>query len=294
MPQNVTDIRSNLNDQIANAAKIIGRSKQRQIVFKEIYRGKQRTKTIAELVDATGLTNIRVLQEGSRLAQHQLVEKVKNGYRKDPFYSLHYRRILNFAQNPNRLKRLPTKVSPNIASQNVRVTFPATAAKAIHITMDDIDSFSMVRQVKISTSAVDDQKLYEAHIKSAVKSLIGESGKFKDWGGEKNDLFTTKVKIKGRRRPAAFAFKGRATKGTLTLDKMGKRADQVIRLFSDSVAEVYLIVYQGQIAPVILDQMKALAVAKAIGGENIYYGVLDGDDLRRLKAAYPSFFKVHK
>ncbi len=292
MPQNVTDIRSNLNDQIANAAKIVGRSKQRQAVFEQICRGKRKIKTIDELIKATGLSAVRVLQEGGRLAQHQLVEKVKGGYKKDSFCASRYREILSYARNPKRLKKLPTKVAPHVTARHVRITFASNASRAIHVTVDDIGSFSRVQQVKASTSRSGDNKLAEAIIKTAFTRILGESGKFKDWGGEKNDLFTTKVTVGGRRRPAVFAFKGKATKGVLTLEKMGKRADQVLRLFSDTVAELYLIVFQGQISPVVLEQMKALAVAKALGGQSIYYGVMDRDDLNRLKRAYPSAFKA--
>jgi hypothetical protein len=291
MPQDVTDIRSNLNDQIANAAKIVGRSKHRQVVFEQIYKGKRITKTIAQLKTATGLSEVRILQVGSVLAGHHLVEKVRKGYKKYPFFSLHYRKVLTFARNPDRLKKLPTKISPHFASEKVHVIFPSNAAKAIHITIDHIDSFCKVRFVKDSTSAAKGSRLSEAQIKSAIKTIIGESGTCKDWGGEKNDLFTTKVRIKGMRRPAVFAFKGKATKEPLTLEKMGKRADQVIRLFSDSVAEVYLIVFQGQVAPIVLEQMKALAVAKALASQNVFFGIFDDDDLIRLQIAYPSAFR---
>ena len=73
MPRSVSDIRSNDSDQIAHAVKVLGRSKQRLKIFKAIYRGKKRTKTVNEIATSTGLNRIRVLQEGKWLADNQIV-----------------------------------------------------------------------------------------------------------------------------------------------------------------------------------------------------------------------------
>jgi hypothetical protein len=37
--------------------------------------------------------------------------------------------------------------------------------------------------------------------------VIGEGYDFKDWGGERNDLYTNKLRFRGKRRSAAFALK---------------------------------------------------------------------------------------
>lgn len=47
----VTDTLSNINDQMANAARLIGRSKDRQKVFEAIYRGKKQIKTTNTLAN---------------------------------------------------------------------------------------------------------------------------------------------------------------------------------------------------------------------------------------------------
>lgn len=112
---------------------------------------------------------------------------------------------------------------------------------------------------------------------------------FKDWGGEKSDLYSTRVKVGGKRLRAAIAFKGKATSGKLVPKKMGKNGDQINRLF-DEPAEVFLVVYGGQIDSSIISQMQAFAMAQAMSGRKIYYGVIDGTDLGRLLAAYPKSF----
>src|SRR5437667_12494179 len=70
----VTDRSSNLNDQLANAAKVLGRSRDRRAVFAAIYNGKRRIKTQDDLRGATKLSNVRLLQESGRLVANQLVD----------------------------------------------------------------------------------------------------------------------------------------------------------------------------------------------------------------------------
>ena len=50
----VTDYRSNPNDQMAHAARVIGRSKHRKKVFSAIYHGKKAEKTVSDLVVDNG------------------------------------------------------------------------------------------------------------------------------------------------------------------------------------------------------------------------------------------------
>jgi hypothetical protein len=64
----VSDARSNASDQIAHAANALRSSPRRKKVFIEIYRGKKKAKTVAELMKATKLTQVAVLQEGGKLA----------------------------------------------------------------------------------------------------------------------------------------------------------------------------------------------------------------------------------
>ncbi len=102
------------------------------------------------------------------------------------------------------------------------------------ISVDDIDSFAAValiatdtvkRSVPLSTP--------EAEVKAVICGAVGESPK-KDWGGEQNDIFTTRVVLNGRRVPAAFLLKGPAVRGRLTIAKCGKNGDQIQRLFESS------------------------------------------------------------
>lgn len=285
-PLSVTDTLSNLNDQMANAARLIGRSKDKQKVFEAVYYGKRQIKTIEFISRKTGLSKVRVLQAGGDMANF-LFEKVHNGYKKRKEFAPRYRMILVMAKDKKKLERLSTKISPkiNIGKLKISVDFPKSAQNARLITIDDIDSFSKVKgQSSARMGSVPEKK-----IKQAFKKIIGESGNFKDWGGEKSDLYTTKIYLGGRRIAGAIAFKGKGTKGKLVPAKMGKNGDQINRLFEEP-AQVFLIVYSGQVDPSIISQMKAFAIGKAISGQKVCYGVIDGDDLRRLISAYPDCF----
>ena len=77
MPIKVADIRANLNENIVHAANTIGKSKDRRKVFEAIYKGKQKVKAVDEITQITGLSRVRVLQEGGRLNANQIVEKTK-------------------------------------------------------------------------------------------------------------------------------------------------------------------------------------------------------------------------
>jgi len=261
-------------------------AKQRQSIFAAIYRGQKQEKTVKEIMATTGLSQIRILNEAKKLGP--LVEKIKGGFRKKKDLAPHYRKILALAQDKRKLENVPKKVSPKIKGNASRVTvsFAAPAGKALPITMDDIDSFARAKKQKARKLGATS----EALIKKAFASIVGEGGVFKDWGGEKSDLYTNKFKVKGSRRSVAVAFKGRGTTGKLVPAKMGKNGDQIDRLF-DEPAEVFLIVYCGQIESSIISQMHAFAIAKkAMSGQKVYFGVIDDDDLGKIAAAYPSHF----
>jgi hypothetical protein len=295
VPTKVSDIRANLNENIRHAANAIGKSNARRKVFEEVYRGKQAVKTVEEISKATGLTRMRVLQEAKVLVGNQVIEQTKKdgdtAYRKDEAYSPHKKRILALVADPKKAAKYPTKQAPNIGSTSVvyKVTVRGKGPIAEYITIDDIESFSAVRKIMSVNPRIKLSAVKERDIKEAFQKIIGESFGFDDWGGERNDLFTTKLKHKGKRCKTAFAFKGRATQGVLTPKKMGKNGDQIPRL-GGSPAEIYIVVYHSKIDESIIEQLKAAALVSAMSGKKIYYCTIDGDDLNRLCQAYPKAF----
>jgi hypothetical protein len=165
-----------------------------------------------------------------------------------------------------KVAKIATKQRPHIKGSIVEKITISKANAPIHVTIDDIDSFREVRNFDTVPSG-DFTKLSEQTIKEGFQRIVKQEGIFKDWGGETNDLFTGKLKYRaGHRIPAAFAFKGKATKGARTPGKMGKHGDQIGRLFTGP-AQICFVVYPRAIAESVINQMRAHAVARALGGE---------------------------
>lgn len=294
MVVNVSDARSSSNDQIAHAVTAIGKSKDRATVFRAIYYGKKKVKTVEEIHKATGLSRKRVLEEAKKLVNKYIVSQTKKdgdtAYEKDPFYAASKVKILSFVRNPQKLSELPTKTAPRpISSTGITtISIPQQYIRAKMITIDEIDSFSKVRKQRGTNKNF--IPILESEFKEGIKQILNEHGRFRDWGGERNDLLTTRLMLKGKRRATAFAFKGRGTHGKLTPASMGKNGDQIQRLFL-SPAEVFLIQYCGQIDDSVLEQIEAFANIKSINEKKeIFYGIIDGQDTRRIIEAYPNAF----
>jgi hypothetical protein len=161
------------------------------------------------------------------------------------------------------------------------------AGKAQFVTVDEIDSFALVRGVKVSSGS---HEIPEAEFKEGLQKIIGELGEFTDWGGESNDLWTSTLVMKKKRVDAALALKGPGTRGVLTPKKMGKNGDQIQRLFR-SPGSLFLLQYWAQIDQSVVEQMQGFAQLKAlVESRTIYYGVINGADSARLAAAYPGAF----
>ncbi|HVA14677.1 MAG TPA: hypothetical protein VNF99_15630 [Stellaceae bacterium] len=288
----VSDSISNLNEQLEVAAKAVGRSEVRRKVFSAIYYHKAKRKTVSQIVERTKLPRLRVLQEARHLARKGVVRQVKvpgaeTAYEMIEIFHAHKPQILSLAGNPKKLADLPTKRKLRVASVKV-VTIPATTAKVRQITIDDVQSFAKVR--KVSTSDYLPPSLSEDRFKRGVQAIVGEPGKFKDWGGEKSDLYTTRLRINGKRIPAAFAFKGPGLKGKLVPGKMGKNGDQAQRLLQEE-AQVFFVQHWREIDPSVADLLQRLATAKSVtNGSQIMFGIIDGNDSERLRLAYPDKF----
>jgi hypothetical protein len=108
----------------------------------------------------------------------------------------------------------------------------------LEVTADSIDSFSKIMQQDYRPSKKDLEKLREIpeqQIKQAFAEIIGEPGVPKDWGGERSDLMTTRAILDEERVSTAFAFKGPAKFGPLTIAGLGKNGDQTACLRSQRV-----------------------------------------------------------
>ena len=289
----VSDPSANADEKIERAARVLRTSKQNKEVFTAIYRGSKRFKTIEEIRTQVTKFNTNTYKAAARLYGEDIVDRKQikgiTHYGKKDFYKHHRDRILGLSSNAARLRAYPTK-RKHAALTVIKSYSFKSRPQAEMLMVDDIESFKAVRTVtSADTSGL--TNIPERTLNRAICTIINESEK-KDWGGERNDIYSNNVVFKGRRRSAAFALKGRATQGILTPDKMGKKADQVQRLF-EGTAEIHFAVYHGDIGERLLDQMQALAISKsAATGKRIYYCPVNGKDLARLRSAYPFAFTL--
>jgi hypothetical protein len=289
-----SDIRSNANEQIVHAAQVLGRSKDRIKVFNEIHRGKKRVKTVDEIVKKTGLSRIRVLQEARFLYNNRIIKRKKvNGelaYEKDDFYAQNKKLILKLAGNRNALAKYPTKRNPTDKTVVINLPVPRKEIDVQQLSIDDIDSFKEANRISLAPD-IKLVPLLENEFQKGLQGILNEQGEFNDWGGESDDLFSTRLILNGKRMNVAFGLKGRGTRGKLTPKKMGSQGDQIQRLFRTQ-ADVFLIQYWRQIDQSVLEQMKVCAIAKSFfDRKRIYYGVIDGQDTLRLIQAYKQYFE---
>ena len=292
MPIEVSDVRSNPQDQIAHAGRVLGRSDPRRKVFAAIHAGKKQAKTIGDIEKITGLPRKTILNEARVLFNNNIVRSTKiNGelaYVKDPFYTANKDKILRLASNPKALERFPTKTNPRTTSTTeVILRLPKPSVRIQQLTIDDIDSFEKVVGVQPTGLLT---PILERFFKDGLKRILHEEGDFQDWGGETDDLFSTRMILNGVRVSVALGLKGKGTSGKLTPDKMGKHGDQIQRLFR-APADVFIVQYWGQVDESVYEQMKAFATMKSVlEDRTIYFGVIDGQDTTRMIQAYPENF----
>lgn len=101
----------------------------------------------------------------------------------------------------------------SMAATTYKIVIPGRKPKIKSVTIDDIESFAKVRKIADIDSSLRLDKVAESKINAGIKKILAERSSFKDWGGEKNDIYTNKLRFRGKRITAAFALKGKTTSG---------------------------------------------------------------------------------
>lgn len=155
--------------------------------------------------------------------------------------------------------------------------------------LEDIDSFAKVKDVPESAvrQHLEDGLLQspEEQVKEAIKAILGEDFEFKDWGGEKSDVFTTRVRLGGQRTPTAFLLKGPAVGKVLYPKSLGARGDQDQRLFQEP-AELFVLQFNGKIDSSVHHRLRTEAERRGASGKRTLLCLVDGTDTARLLQAY--------
>jgi hypothetical protein len=103
-----------------------------------------------------------------------------------------------------------------------------------------------------------------------------------DWGGEQHDHFSASLHLQGKRLTAAFVLKGPANFREMTLDLLGKRADQIYRL-ATSTAPLLVVQHAHDIGEAIRGTVRAFAVSPHHPRR---YCLIDGKSTYKVLKAY--------
>jgi hypothetical protein len=167
-----------------------------------------------------------------------------------------------------------------------RSSIGSTTREYESVPVDGIDSFKKIRSIdKSKVRGLVPLELEEKKIKQSIAAIVGEPFTHKDWGGEKSDLFTTRLRLGGKRCAAAFMLKGRGSPKRLTIADCGKNGDQILRLVKEP-ADLFVVQHIGEIDSSVVELLERLVAEKSTGGKKLYYCVIDGVDTARLLLAY--------
>ena len=220
----------------------------------------------------------------------KIIDEVKTNFfrlnkikRSDLFSGTLEREILKTWQYKG-IKGLPTSGKPLKITHQVVVK--QQRGKYAQVYVDEIDSFAEAKNVQPKqVRGLIPLDIKEERIKLSLAEIVGEVFTQKDWGGEKSDLFTSRVTFKGRRTPSAFLLKGSGTKGILTIKKCGKNGDQLIRLLEEP-ARIYFVQHVDAVHTNLIRMFETLVADKSRMGRKLYYCVMDGVDTARVLTAY--------
>jgi hypothetical protein len=292
MPHQVADIGSNLPENLQRWAESISHAGGKRRIFEIIYSSARKTWTSQEISAASNgrVSQKKVSEHCQKLVGEGMLHR--RGAHPITYEKVHevqhYKsRILRLAGDPVKRRTLATKRS---AVVKVKIASGGTRGRAIEITVDDIEQFSKVRKSRAAGARL--KPISERRFKKGLQRLFRDTGDYPDWGGERDDFFTNKLKLRGRRHSAAFALKGPGVGvKVMTPAKWGKRGDQIQRLLS-APATVFLLQFEGQIDEGSIEQLRKFAEHRAHGSlETLYYGYIDRDDSLRLRHGYPLAFK---
>jgi hypothetical protein len=298
----IVNVSGDYEETVERLAKHLGKNKLRRLIFNAIYgrtmlpRSKRQIMASTNMPDK-GNNSQQVQNQLDHLSKHHLISKIENDgsvedgsrnlYLKDKTVRAIRKEVVQMADNPRAAASISTKRRVVVAVPKF-VRISVTGAKIKRVTIDDIDTFGKVKKIKRADSI--GPHVSEDVFKRGLRAIIGEPGTTKDWGGEKSDLYSTRIRVGGKRLAAAFALKGPGLKQKLTPGRMGKNGDQVQRLFHED-ADVFVVQHWREIDPSVIGLLRDLSVAKSVStGRLVRYGIIDGEDSERLRLAYPRQF----
>jgi hypothetical protein len=152
------------------------------------------------------------------------------------------------------------------------------------VSAEQIDEFSAVRGQRVGTrsdlSVLRD--IPEERVKDWFAEILGEPVVPKDWGGERSDLYTSRIHFEGEPVAAAFLLKGPSFFKPMTIAALGKPGDQIKRLYEEP-AELMVLQHCHEVRAAVVSMMETYAWDSRRPHR---YAVIDGYETLRILRAY--------
>jgi len=209
-----------------------------------------------------------------------------NNLKRNEFYSANFEELVKRVWKEPKKVKLPFNASDRRAVVHL-IKIQKQGGSYRQISVDEIDSFKAIKDIPADIAAkLVPLKIKEDEIKSSFAEIIGEPFTQKDWGGELRDLYSNRVKIKGKRVPTAFLLKGPGKRGILTAARCGKNGDQILRLVKAYSARLFIVQYVGKIHPNLIDTLEAHVAYESKNSKRLLFCIIDGIDTARILLAY--------
>jgi len=126
----------------------------------------------------------------------------------------------------------------------------------------------------------------EDEIQRSIEGIISEPFHKNDWGGEINDLYSSEIRLNGKRVSTAFLLKGNGLrKVILEIADCGQNGDQILRLFR-SPAELFVVQHVGNVSESVISDIEGKVIERRSQGKSAHYCILNGQDLACVLLAY--------
>ncbi|HCX85996.1 MAG TPA: hypothetical protein DHV14_12860 [Micrococcales bacterium] len=157
--------------------------------------------------------------------------------------------VLNVAEEV-RIRPLFVGWESHAADGETRIALASNESREVH--PSQVDNFSPVEWGdRISPGDLNAVAgAPEADVKRAIAALLNEFDVPPDWGGERSDIYSLKVRVGGVPLSSSWLLKGKSVKRKMTVADLGKNGDQMDRLASEQSRLLVVQSNSGQVAAV--------------------------------------------
>ena len=166
--------------------------------------------------------------------------------------------------------------------------FGRVNADSLQVWPHEIDEFARLNDSKGASANARRKigELSEDDVKAAFAALIGEPYVPKDWGGERSDLNTTRLRLDGAPLEASFVFKGPGAPKKMVIATLGKNGDQIARALTEE-PDLVVVQHYGAIDATVRHMLERYCFFETYGRrKQTRWMVLDGETTAQLLDAY--------